>query len=401
MFKQVRRSLGERLVESTVPRHVCIRRIHAQNPIRGAAAQVQQGSAPLSGIQSYPTKKSAQEKRRHADNSSPPTNSSSRSSQKPSSKAISGGEEDIPTEDPLKSATSLNSPHHWGKNTISKLYEPPTEEEIPAQLERRSKATDTTKVFDWRERPFQYLEEGLKLALKMESVNIRRKGVVNTVRVKLSAHWANDGHITIGDGPSKVLSPLEKSAYSKEIALNNAALHMIMKDKSSPMFADAVCVAKYKNVSQETILTNKTAKVDVYDYAAQFDTVPVFETRTLPSSNKRNGPKGFFTRVTVHGTVIVGESFHPTVRAYAELGACVNFKKRAEELHQGETMMVKHINTLTSKTGEKFLQYCKMKQKDWEQFKFVAKSINGVEVLGQLHLGDRLLSECVMLKYNP
>jgi hypothetical protein len=173
---------------------------------------------------------------------------------------------------------------------------------------------------------------------------------------------------------------------------------MIMKDKESPMFENALRIAKHRIVSLEILLNNKSAKVDVYDYAAQFDTVPVFETRRLPSNNSRNATQGYFTRVTVRETKIVGEAFHPTARAYSEIGACVNFKKHAEELHQGETMLVKHINTLTSKTGEKFLQYCKMKQKDWEQFKFVLKQLNGAEVLGQLYLGDRLLSECVMLK---
>jgi hypothetical protein len=174
-----------------------------------------------------------------------------------------------------------------------------------------------------------------------------------------------------------------------------------MKDKSSPMFTQSLYIAKHPPPSQATIAANVSAKVDVFDYAAQFDTVPVFETTKVLSASPKNAGYGFFTRVTVQGTVIVGEAFHPNVRAYAELGACVNFKKRAEELHQGETMMVKHINTLTSKTGEKFLQYCKMKQKDWEQFNFVAKSLNGVEVLGQLYVGDRLLSECTMLKYDP
>jgi hypothetical protein len=174
-----------------------------------------------------------------------------------------------------------------------------------------------------------------------------------------------------------------------------------MKDKSSPMFAQALCIAQHAPPSQAMILTNVSAKVDVFDYAAQFDTVPVLDTMKIRASGAKTAGHGFFTRVTVEGTVIVGEAFHPTVRAYAELWACVNFKKRAEELHRGETMMVKDINTLTSKTGEKFLQYCKMKQKDWEQFNFVTKSLNGVEVLGQLYVGDRLLSECAMLKYNP
>jgi hypothetical protein len=172
---------------------------------------------------------------------------------------------------------------------------------------------------------------------------------------------------------------------------------LILKSWSSPVFQYALCVAKHK-VSANVITNNKSAKVDVYDYAAQFDTLPLFNTKTLPSSNSKNATIGYFTRVTVPGTAIFGESFHATVRAYSELGACVEFKKRAEELHQGETMMVKHINTLTSKTGEKFLQYCKMKQKDWEQFKFESKQLNGAEVLGQLFSGDRLLSECVMIK---
>jgi len=182
------------------------------------------------------------------------------------------------------------------------------------------------------------------------------------------------------------------------MATNAAAFHLIMKDKDSPMFRNSVVVATFSSVTQNYATQHKSSKVDVYDYAAQFNVLPVFETIPIPLNSTKSGKTGYLCRITVQGTNIVGEGFHNHVRSYAEIGACVNFKKRAEEHHQGEKMMVKHINTLTSKTGEKFLQYCKMKQKDWEQYQFTSKSINGFEVHGQLHLGTRLLSECTMFK---
>jgi hypothetical protein len=164
------------------------------------------------------------------------------------------------------------------------------------------------------------------------------------------------------------------------------------------MFRNAVIVATHNPIKADVAVHEKSSKVDVYDYAAQFNTLPTFETFTLPANSSIQAKDGYLCRVSVPGTKIVGEAFHPSVRAYAELGACVNFKKRAEELHQGEKILVKHINTLTSKTGQKFLQYCKMMQKSWEQYEFTSKSVSGFEVHGQLHLGSRLLSECTMFK---
>ena len=174
---------------------------------------------------------------------------------------------------------------------------------------------------------------------------------------------------------------------------------MILKHSSSSLFFCAKTIATHKPVPLDLVGPNGSAKVDVFDYAAQFNTLPNFETTQIPIGV---GAKkmGFYVRVTVPGTRIVGEAYHPSARTHAEIGACVNFKKRAEELHQGEKMLVKHINTLTSSTGRKFLEYCKMKHKDWQQYKFVAKT-TATEVNGQLFLGDRLLSECSMYKYLP
>jgi hypothetical protein len=165
------------------------------------------------------------------------------------------------------------------------------------------------------------------------------------------------------------------------------------------MIQNSVIVATHPPFVAQSKHTS--SKVDVYDYAANFDTLPVFETIQVVNNPELNAKLGYLVRVTVKGTTIVGEGYHGTVRAHAEIGACENFKKRAEELHQGERLMVKHINTLTSKTGHKFLEYCKMKQKDWEQYTFVSQNVNGMEISGKLYLGERLLSECIMHKYIP
>jgi hypothetical protein len=165
------------------------------------------------------------------------------------------------------------------------------------------------------------------------------------------------------------------------------------------MIRNATFIVTHPPLGNEIISANTSSKVDVYDYAAQFDTVPQFETIKIPLQLPQKF--GYHVRVTVKGTTIVGEGFHSTQRAFAEIGACVSFKKRAEELHQGERMLVKHINTLTSQTGRKFLQYCSIKQKDWEQYNFVSKSIGPQDVHGKLYVGERLVSECVMFKYVP
>jgi hypothetical protein len=165
------------------------------------------------------------------------------------------------------------------------------------------------------------------------------------------------------------------------------------------MIRHATFIATHPPLDNDIASSNMSSKVDVYDYAAQFDTVPIFETIKIPLQLPLKF--GYHVRVTVKGTTIVGDGFHNSTRASAEIGACVNFKKRAEELHQGERMLVKHINTLTSQTGRKFLQYCSIKQKDWEQYSFVSKSIGAHEVHGKLYAGERLVSECVMFKYVP
>jgi hypothetical protein len=165
-----------------------------------------------------------------------------------------------------------------------------------------------------------------------------------------------------------------------------------MKAKDSDLLRYAVITVTKPRYNNTEISNETQAKVDVYDYAAQFNVIPEITSITVP--HRENGRKpAYYARVTVEGTNVVGEAYHAGAAAFAEASAYINFKKEAEKAHQGEQMLVKHINTLTSKTGEKFLKFCKIKHKDWEQYKFVS-NVTGNRVLGQLFLGDRLLSEC-------
>jgi hypothetical protein len=185
----------------------------------------------------------------------------------------------------------------------------------------------------------------------------------------------------------------------QESAAKNAALHLLFKAHSSRMIQNAVIVRSSPSPAKSVTAAGQRSKVDVYDYAAQFDTIPAFEVIRVPNTNTLHSKLGYHVRVTVKGTAIVGEGYHTGGGGIAEAAACLNFKERAEEAHQGSRMLVKHINTLTSQTGRKFLEYCKIKQKDWAQYSFVTKTVGDSQVQGKLYLGDKLLSECTMFTY--
>jgi hypothetical protein len=183
-------------------------------------------------------------------------------------------------------------------------------------------------------------------------------------------------------------------------AIKAAALHFILKYYNSPIVYDRLVVGRAKTVKGDSeFKLHESAKLDVYDYAAQMNVLPKFEAVQVALHSQSSSKLGYRVRVTVEGTIIQGEGFH-SLRGWAETAACVDFKQKAEEMHQGERMLVKHINTLTSQTGKKFLEYCKMKQKDWELYKFKSTQAKGNEFRGSLHLGDRLLSECLMYTYR-
>jgi hypothetical protein len=172
-----------------------------------------------------------------------------------------------------------------------------------------------------------------------------------------------------------------------------------MREKNSKIFLWSVLLAKLKSLPKQKGF-EASSKVNVYDYAAQFDHLPKFEYFEIPKSrNRLVSGSAYCCRVTVEGTSIVGEGLSSASRANAELHACMMFKQEAEKFHQEGQILVKDINKLTSATGEKFLEYCKIKQKDWEPYNFVTKIGPGASHIGSLYQGTRLLSECTAYTY--
>ena len=107
----------------------------------------------------------------------------------------------------------MGSPHLWFKSDILKLYTPPTDDEIPSSLEieqprsgkKKSGPKTVTKTYKWRDEPLHYLDQALKLQLKIHSVQIGKRQVRQ--RVRLVVNWGDITHTVIGDGPDKVQLP--------------------------------------------------------------------------------------------------------------------------------------------------------------------------------------------------
>lgn len=207
----LRRSLGERILETAAHTRLRKRSIHAQNPIRGAAAaQVQINDDYL--VQSIKQLKTENTNRNappiQQKFKSPPSPIQKKSSQQtnPSSKKES---KSTPIEKSAKSkeaklstATEIKSPHIWNSENILSLYTEPLEKLLPPEVEIFSRKKSQT--YEWRKNPLRFLEEGLKLILNFEYVSLEKTKLGKGIRVRIRANWGKHVAIAIGDGPSKV-----------------------------------------------------------------------------------------------------------------------------------------------------------------------------------------------------
>lgn len=201
MLSPLRRSLGDRVAGAAFRCTVCTRQIHAHNALRSTAAPAQASQdydiLPPSNPKYSPSRQEQQSKNFSKHKSKQLNIAHSPS---PSHSAYQQAQ---PAGDPLLTASKLDSPYRWDKPNILALYAPPSEDEIPSQIQR-GKATDPRKktVYNWKKSAFQYLEKGLQLGLKIETLPFKSRN--NAVRVKLVAHWGLVSEFAIGDGTSKV-----------------------------------------------------------------------------------------------------------------------------------------------------------------------------------------------------
>lgn len=201
MLGPLRRSLGERTVGAALNCRTCTRKLHVQSVIRGAAAAPQSQTQEFSILPPESSKGTALDKNKRQTSSN---RSSTPSNRSPKGRIDHGKSSSPPNTDipgnPLLTATSLNSPHRWEMDDIAALYTPPTEQQMPTITRQAREATTVT--YDWRKTPYRYLEEGLKLNISLQTVQL--KSGKNNVRVKISASWAGDTHSAIGQAANKV-----------------------------------------------------------------------------------------------------------------------------------------------------------------------------------------------------
>lgn len=230
MLGPIRRSVSQPLLRS-LGRRACIRQIHARDVVRGPVAaearveselfvtdfsiqQTPKNSASKRKLPSVPTqvpqqsKPSPQQKQKNSPQKKKET-------KKPIQKTerIEVEEPEISDEVKRSTSSSIDSPVNWKKETIFKLYEPPTTEQLPDTL--HSKTSIPQSLISWRENPLQYLREGLRFTLNFSAVLLKSKTIrggnnskakqsAQMHRVKLMVKWGRQVSVAIGDGTTKV-----------------------------------------------------------------------------------------------------------------------------------------------------------------------------------------------------
>ncbi|KAL7267647.1 hypothetical protein RUND412_009758 [Rhizina undulata] len=192
---------------------------------------------------------------------------------------------------------------------------------------------------------------------------------------------------------------------TKKMAEKIACQHMILKLHQTGELREIIYGGIDPAAFDKDLLSSESdAKMDVYDYCARFNTVPVFTVRHTTATSGRK-------QSIMEATVEMAEQEIKAVsrareRKVAEILACVEFKRQAENFHakHGEsTIVVKDITALTSRNARKFFEYYKMCNKDVQYDAQVDpisnKSRGGSGVYqGQMMLNDQPLGVAVEMQ---
>jgi hypothetical protein len=247
MLAPIRRSLGERILESSRHCRVCIRQLHDQHHVRGPAiaeAQVSEEYIPplkprsTSSAKGKPIdfpalqkKVEAQQQRKIEPPTSQPKPPSPRISTvkpavtkviplaKPTKKSKqekSPGKvstkaqttttttQTTTTSKPSAAETDPSSQLGFDANKIRSTYTAPAETVLPRTIEytKKSKKGGQSISFriDYESEALRYIEEGLKVKTKIEFAQLRSGGY----RVRLTAVFHKRMAVAMGDGETKV-----------------------------------------------------------------------------------------------------------------------------------------------------------------------------------------------------
>lgn len=168
------------------------------------------------------------------------------------------------------------------------------------------------------------------------------------------------------------------------------------------MLKEIICQGAHEAAFNQELLSEESdAKMDIYDYCARFDCVPTFIFREASGMSNR--------RSLVEATVEMPEqgiqaSARASDKRTAEILACVEFKKQAEEYHAkhgDSTIVVKDLLALSSRNARKFFEYYKMHNRN-TQYDLVMKQMHGGNrklkagyIIGQIVFDGESLGEPV------
>ena len=238
MLAPIRRSLGERILESSRHCRVCIRQLHDQHHVRGPAiaeAQVSEeyipplkprstSSAKGKPIDFQVLQKKAEQQRKIEPPTSQPKPHSPRISavkpavtkavrpekqtkkskqEKPAGKASTKAETTTISKSSA-AETDPSSQFGFDANKVRSTYKAPAETVLPREIEYNKKNKNGGPSISFRinyeSEALRYLEEGLKVRTKIEFAQLRSGGY----RVRLTAAFHKKTAVAMGDGETKV-----------------------------------------------------------------------------------------------------------------------------------------------------------------------------------------------------
>ncbi|KAI9799655.1 MAG: hypothetical protein M1833_003970 [Piccolia ochrophora] len=157
--------------------------------------------------------------------------------------------------------------------------------------------------------------------------------------------------------------------------------------------------ASEPDLESNNLEADADAKVDVYNYAAQFDSVPIYSSRAVLRPLRARGNKAVEVTVEFPQQELKAVARALTAQV-AEVAASTRFKSEAEKyhaMHGDETMIVKDSTVLNANNAKSFFEYYKcVFPKDIVDIKTEPISRSG-QFSSQLLLNRQPLSDPVLM----
>jgi len=190
--------------------------------------------------------------------------------------------------------------------------------------------------------------------------------------------------IVRADLPSGETLSAEGQDWNKRNASRAGYVHFMVKLHELGVVND-LWPPPEKVLDKETLLEEKDAKVDIYNYAARFGLVPQFSMRLADKPGRFQGKK------VAEVTIELGEqNIKVVARGHdlrtAEISACLKFKEEAEAYHAEhgeESISVRDSSALNVGNVKQFVEFYKLQHRG-AAFEAIVELASGPKA-GSLH----------------